>query len=207
MLNSRSSIVVAAFAMLAVTACKKKPEPAPAPAPAPPPPAAPKVNQDSIDAARRAADEAARKAAADEAARRAAAAEAARLEAETGSAKAAIAQMVYFDFNKDELRDDAKPTLDAKVAILNANPALRIRIAGHTDDRGSDEYNLALGQRRAASVQRYLVSRGVDASRLETVSFGKERPAAQGEDEAAWAKNRRGEFEITGGGDKLRMPR
>ncbi len=206
MLNSRSSIVVAAMAMLAVTACKKKPEPAPAPVQAPPPPAAPKVNQDSIDAARRAADEAARKAAADEAARRAAAAEAARLEAETASAKAAIAQMVYFDFNKDDVRDDAKPTLDAKVGILNANQALRIRIAGHTDDRGSDEYNLALGQRRAASVQRYLVSRGVDASRFETVSFGKERPAAQGEDEAAWAKNRRAEFEIIAGGDKLRMP-
>jgi peptidoglycan-associated lipoprotein len=205
MLNSRSSIVVAAMAMLAVTACKKKPEPAPAPVQAPPP-AAPKINQDSIDAARRAADEAARKAAADEAARRAAAAEAARLEAETASAKAAIAQMVYFDFNKDDVRDDAKPTLDAKVGILNANPALRIRIAGHTDDRGSDEYNLALGQRRAASVQRYLVSRGVDASRFETVSFGKERPAAQGADEAAWAKNRRAEFEIIAGGDKLRMP-
>ena len=205
MLNSRSSIVVAAMAMLAVTACKKKPEPAPAPVQAPPP-AAPKINQDSIDAARRAADEAARKAAADEAARRAAAAEAARLEAETASAKAAIAQMVYFDFNKDDVRDDAKPTLDAKVGILNANQALRIRIAGHTDDRGSDEYNLALGQRRAASVQRYLVSRGVDASRFETVSFGKERPAAQGADEAAWAKNRRAEFEIIAGGDKLRMP-
>ena len=157
MLNSRSSIVVAALAMLAVAACKKKPEPTPAPVVAPPP-AAPKVNQDSIDAARRAAEEAARKAAADEAARRAAAAEAARLEAEAASARAAIAAPVYFDFNKDEIRDDAKPTLDAKVGILNANVALRIRIAGHTDDRGSDEYNLALGQRRAASVQRYLAA-------------------------------------------------
>ena len=205
MLNSRSSIVVAAMAMLAVTACKKKPEPAPAPTP-PPAPVAPKINQDSIDAARRAAEDAARKAAADEAARRAAAAEAARLEAEAASARATTAQMVYFDFNKDEVRDDAKPTLDAKVGILNANAALRIRIAGHTDDRGSDEYNLALGQRRAAAVQRYLVSRGVDASRFETVSFGKERPAVQGEDEASWAKNRRAEFEITAGGDKLRMP-
>ncbi|HEY2849286.1 MAG TPA: peptidoglycan-associated lipoprotein Pal [Gemmatimonadaceae bacterium] len=205
MLNSRSSIVVAALAMLAVTACKKKPEPAPAPAPAPAP-EPPKVNQDSIDAARRAAEDAARKAAADEAARRAAAADAARLEAEAASARATIAQMVYFDFNKDDIREDAKPTLDAKVGILNANAALRIRVAGHTDDRGSDEYNLALGQRRAASVQRYLVSRGVDASRFETVSFGKERPAAQGEDEAAWAKNRRAEFEIIAGGEKLRMP-
>jgi peptidoglycan-associated lipoprotein len=205
MLNSRSSIVVAALAMLAVTACKKKPEPIPAPTPAAAP-APPKVNQDSIDAARRAADEAARKAAADEAARRAAAADAARLEAEAASARSTIAQVVYFDYNKDEVRDDAKPTLDAKVGILNANAALKIRIAGHTDDRGSDEYNLALGQRRAAAVQRYLVSRGVDASRFEMVSFGKERPAAQGEDESAWSKNRRAEFEIIAGGDKLRMP-
>lgn len=211
MLNSRSSIVAAAMAMLAVTACKKKPEPAPAPAAAPPPSAAPRVNQDSIDAARRAADEAARKAAAEEAARRAAAAaaaaDAARGETEAASARATIAQMVYFDFNKDDVRDDAKATLDAKVGILNANAGLRLRIAGHTDDRGSDEYNLALGQRRAAAVQRYLVSRGVDAARFETVSFGKERPAVQGEDEAAWSKNRRAEFEIIAGGDKLRMPR
>jgi peptidoglycan-associated lipoprotein len=84
---------------------------------------------------------------------------------------------------------------------------VRLRIAGHTDDRGSDEYNLALGQRRAASVQRYLVSRGLKTSRFETVSFGKERPAAQSENEDAWSKNRRGEFEVIAGGDNLRMPR
>jgi peptidoglycan-associated lipoprotein len=157
------------------------------------------VNQDSIDAARRAADAAAARAAAD--------AEARRRAAEMESVRSMIAAKVYFDYDKDEIRDDAKATLDAKVGILNANTAVRLRIAGHTDSRGSDEYNLALGQRRAASVQRYLVGRGISASRFETVSFGKERPVAQGENEAAWSQNRRAEFEIIGGGDNLRMPR
>jgi len=202
MFASRRSIAAIALTMFVATACKKKPEPAPAPAPPPPPPpaAAPRVNQDSIDAARRAADAAAARAAADAEARR-------RAAAEMELARNTIAAKVYFDFDKDDIRDDAKATLDSKVGILNANMAVRLRIAGHTDDRGSDSYNLALGQRRAAAVQRYLVSRGIDASRFETVSFGKERPVAQGEDESAWSKNRRAEFEIIAGGDNLRMPR
>jgi peptidoglycan-associated lipoprotein len=200
MFASRRSITAIAMTMLAVTACKKKPAPAPAPTPAPVVAApAPRVNQDSIDAARRAAEEAARRAAADADARRRA--------AEMESVRNTIAMKVYFDYDKDEIRDDQKATLEAKVGILNANTALRLRIAGHTDDRGSDEYNLALGQRRAASVQRYLVSRGIAASRFETVSFGKERPAAQGENEAAWSQNRRGEFEIIAGGENLRAPK
>jgi peptidoglycan-associated lipoprotein len=201
MFASRRSIAAVALTLFAVSACKKKPEPAPAPAPAPVAlaPVAPRINQDSIEAARRAADAAAAKAAADADARRRA--------AEMESVRNTIAAKVYFDYDKDEIRDDQKATLDAKVGIMNASSAVRLRIAGHTDDRGSDEYNLALGQRRAASVQRYLVSRGLNASRFETVSFGKERPAAQGENEDAWSKNRRGEFEIIAGGDNLRMPR
>jgi peptidoglycan-associated lipoprotein len=205
MFTPRRSIAAIALTLVAVSACKKKPEPAPAPAPAPveapppPPPPAPKINQDSIDAARRAAAEAAARAAAE--------AEARRRAAEAEQVRSVIAAKVYFDFDKDNIRDDQKATLDAKVGILNANSAVRLRLAGHTDDRGSDAYNLALGQRRAASVQRYLVARGIDAGRFETVSFGKERPAAQGENEDAWSKNRRGEFEIIAGGDNLRMPR
>jgi peptidoglycan-associated lipoprotein len=201
MFASRRSIAAVALTLFAVSACKKKPEPAPVPTPPPAAPAAvaPRVNQDSINAARAAADAAAAKAAADADARRHA--------AEMESVRNTIAAKVYFDYDKDEIRDDQKATLDAKVGIMNANSAVRLRIAGHTDDRGSDEYNLALGQRRAASVQRYLVSRGLTASRFETVSFGKERPAAQGENEDAWSKNRRGEFEIIAGGDNLRMPR
>jgi peptidoglycan-associated lipoprotein len=201
MFASRRSVAAIALTMFVATACKKKPEPAPAPTPAPvaPAPAPPRVNQDSIDAARKAAADAAARAAAD--------AEARRLAAEAASVRTMIAAKVYFDYDKDDIRDDAKATLDAKVGILNANTAVRLRLAGHTDDRGSDEYNLALGQRRAASIQRYLVSRGIAASRFETVSFGKERPAAQGENEAAWSQNRRGEFEIIAGGDMLRMPK
>jgi peptidoglycan-associated lipoprotein len=201
MFASRRSIAAIALTMFVATACKKKPEPAPAPVAAPPAPAPapPRVNQDSIDAARRAAADAAARAAAD--------AEARRRAAEAESVRSMIAAKVYFDYDKDDIRDDAKATLDAKVGILNANTAVRLRLAGHTDDRGSDEYNLALGQRRAASIQRYLVSRGIAATRFETVSFGKERPAAQGENEAAWSQNRRGEFEIIAGGDNLRMPK
>ena len=201
MFASRRSIAAVALTLFAVSACKKKPEPAPAPTPAPvaPAPVAPRVNQDSIEAARNAEALRVRDAAA--------AAEAARLRAEMESVRNTIAAKVYFDFDKDEIRDDQKVTLDAKVGILNANTAVRLRIAGHTDNRGSDEYNLALGQRRAASVQRYLVSRGLTASRFETVSFGEERPVAQGENEDAWSKNRRAEFEIIAGGDNLRMPR
>jgi peptidoglycan-associated lipoprotein len=203
MFASRRSITAIALTMLALTACKKKPEPAPAPAPAPPPapaPVAPRVNQDSIDATRKAAADAV-------AARNAADAAARRPAAEMATIRATISAKVYFDYDKEEIRDDQKATLDAKVGILTANAGLRLRLAGHTDDRGSDEYNLALGQRRAASVQRYFVSRGLDASRFETVSFGKERPTAQGENEDAWSKNRRAEFEIIAGGDNLRVPR
>jgi len=81
-----------------------------------------------------------------------------------------------------------------------------IQVAGHTDERGSDEYNLALGQRRAAAVKAYLVQHGVADSRISTVSYGEEHPIAQGADESAWAQNRRAEFAITAGANNLRSP-
>jgi peptidoglycan-associated lipoprotein len=199
MFASRRSLVALAMTCVAVSACKKKPAPPPAPV-APPPaqevsrPAPPRVNQDSIDRAN-----AARAAAA-------AAAERDRLAAAASRVRATMGQQIYFDFDKDDIRDDQRATLDAKVPILTANPNVHIRIGGHTDERGSDEYNLALGQRRSASAKRYLVSRGISESRIETVSFGKERPAAQGSNEDAWAKNRRDEFEIIAGGDNLKAP-
>ena len=90
--------------------------------------------------------------------------------------------------------------------MLNANPGLRLRIAGHTDERGSDEYNLALGQRRAAAAKRYLTQHGIAENRIEIISFGEERPAQQGSDESAWSQNRRDEFEIAAGGDTLTLP-
>src|SRR6266536_2821493 len=83
---------------------------------------------------------------------------------------------------------------------------LKIRIGGHCDERGSDEYNLALGNRRAQAAKQYLVSHGIDASRIETQSWGEERPLVDGHDENAWSQNRRDEFEITSGGDNLRRP-
>jgi peptidoglycan-associated lipoprotein len=125
---------------------------------------------------------------------------------DAASLRSALTAVVHFDFDQSDIRPDARAALDAKVPILQANPNVVIRIAGHTDERGSDEYNLALGQRRAAAAKRYLVERGIAESRIETISYGEERPVAQGSDEDAWAQNRRAEFEITGGGQTLRRP-
>ncbi len=115
-----------------------------------------------------------------------------------------LAQMTFFDFDRSLLTDQDRATLDAKIPILLDNPSLRIRVDGSCDDRGSDEYNMALGQRRAAAAKRYLTDHGVDASRIDIISYGKERPIAQGNDEAAWARNRNDQFEIVAGGDQLR---
>jgi len=120
--------------------------------------------------------------------------------------RSTLAAMIHFDLDKSNIRSDDMGTLDQKVAILQANPELKIRIGGHCDERGSDEYNLALGNRRAQSAKQYLVSHGIDASRIETQSWGEERPLVDGHDENAWSQNRRDEFEVTSGGDNLRRP-
>ncbi len=130
----------------------------------------------------------------------------AEMAAKVAAARASLLETIYFEYDADDLRDDARATLDAKIRVLNANPQVRVRIAGHCDDRGSDEYNIALGRRRAETAKRYLTDRGIDASRIETVTFGRERPAVMGSGEDAWSKNRRDEFEITAGGDQLRAP-
>lgn len=197
-----------ALAVLVTAACSK---------PAPPPPApVPTVNQDSIDAAARARAAAAERARADsiaraEAARRAAeeaarAAAAERARAAMAAARAAFGTMIYFDLDKSDLKPEARTLLMAKVPLLKANENVRIRIAGHTDDRGSDAYNVALGQRRAAAAKRFLVDQGIDASRIDVVSFGEDRPVAMGSGEENWSKNRRDEFEIIVGGENLRLP-
>jgi peptidoglycan-associated lipoprotein len=118
-----------------------------------------------------------------------------------------LREAVHFDFDESDLRDDTRARLDAKLPILLANPGVMLRISGHADERGSDEYNLALGQRRASAAKRYLTERGVAEGRIETASFGEEQPVAAGGDESAYATNRRAEFEITGGGDRLARPR
>lgn len=98
---------------------------------------------------------------------------------------------VFFDFDQSVIRADQRSTLDRQAAWFAANAAVRATIEGHTDDRGTREYNLALGQRRANAARDYLVARGVAGARLSTISFGKDRPAALGANETAWAQNRR----------------
>jgi peptidoglycan-associated lipoprotein len=207
MMRTRRIAVLTTAMLSAVTigACHKKPAPQPAPVPAAQP-AGP-----NADSARLAQEAAARQAAADAAARRRADSLAAANAANNGAASAAslrsaLTATVHFEFDQSDLRADDKAILDAKVSILQANPGVAIRIGGHTDERGSDEYNLALGQRRAAAAKAYLVQHGIPASRIETISYGEERPVAQGADESAWAQNRRAEFEITAGGQTLRRP-
>ncbi len=101
---------------------------------------------------------------------------------------------VYFAFDKSDLDDSAKAVLNAKAAWLNAHAGKKAVIEGNCDERGSREYNLALGQRRADSVRDYLVARGVGADRLDAVSFGEERPVCRSTGEACWAQNRRGDI-------------
>jgi peptidoglycan-associated lipoprotein len=184
---SLASAAVVGVTTLVAAGCSHKqpaaPPPAPQAAPAPAPAAGP--NQDSLAAAQRRAAELARANA-------------------LAAARAALAAPVYFDFEKAELTAQATAALDAKVPLLNANAGVRIRIAGNCDARGSDEYNLALGQRRAAAAKRYLSDHGVDASRIDIISYGRERPAAEGDTEEAYAKNRRDEFEITAGADNIK---
>jgi len=167
--------------------------------------AAERARQDSIDAARAAADRAAQAEAERVASQRAADAAAAAARAAEGI-RNTVTAMIHFDYDKSNVRSEDAGILDQKVAILQANPELRIRVGGHCDERGSDEYNLALGNRRAQAAKQYLVSHGIDASRIETQSWGEERPAVDGHDESAWSQNRRDEFEIIGGGDNLRQP-
>jgi peptidoglycan-associated lipoprotein len=110
-----------------------------------------------------------------------------------------VGDRVYFDLDSYEVRADAQPVLSNQAAWLVRYPNVRIRIEGNADERGTREYNLALGARRANSIRDFLVSKGVAASRIETISYGKEKPIAEGSDEAAWAKNRNGHTAITSG--------
>jgi len=201
----RLLLVVLAGAVATAVACgSKKPAPATAPTPQP--------NADSTAAADKARKDSAAEAArlaqeeADRLAQQRAADSMAALGHTTDAVRAMLAEMIHFDFDKSNIRPGDAGVLDQKIGILQANPAARIRIAGHCDERGSDEYNLALGNRRATASKQYLVSHGIDAGRIETISYGEERPLDPGHNEDAWAKNRRAEFEIVSGGDVLKQP-
>jgi len=190
-------------AVFTASACGgKKPAPQTAPVPnADSAAAAERARQDSINAANAAA------AAEAERLRRQHEADSLAALARAGDeVRSTLASMIHFDLDKSNIRSDDMGALDQKVAILQANPDLRIRVGGHCDERGSDEYNLALGNRRAQSAKQYLVSHGIDAGRIETQSWGEERPLVDGHDESAWSQNRRAEFEVISGGDNLRRP-
>ena len=110
-----------------------------------------------------------------------------------------VGDRTYFDFDKYEVRDDARPLLDAQSAWLRRYPAVRVRIEGNCDERGTREYNFALGARRANSVKQYLAAHGVALARIDTVSYGKEKPIDTGTGDAAWAHNRNAHTAITAG--------
>ncbi|WP_051321652.1 peptidoglycan-associated lipoprotein Pal [Chrysiogenes arsenatis] len=101
---------------------------------------------------------------------------------------------VHFDFDKSELRDDTRRILDNNVLFLRNNASTRVVIEGHADERGTNEYNIALGDRRAKAIKDYLVTSGIEANRMETISYGEEKPVDGRSVESAWSKNRRGEF-------------
>lgn len=121
-------------------------------------------------------------------------------------ARDALVQKVFFDFDKSELSDEQRAILDAKLPVMRANPGVRVRIEGNADERGSDEYNLALGMRRAQTARKYLVEHGIDAGRIDITSDGEERPVCQDHAESCWQQNRRDEFVIVVGDDRLLAP-
>lgn len=110
------------------------------------------------------------------------------------NATANMQAVVHFDFDSDVIRPDAAAILNQHAAFLNSNQTARVQVAGHTDERGSREYNMSLGERRAAAVRSYLASQGANVANIEILSFGEEQPVATGSNEAAWAQNRRAEL-------------
>lgn len=112
----------------------------------------------------------------------------------TGTAPAATQSVVYFDFDKSELKAESKPVIAAWAQYLTANPTAKVQLQGNTDERGTREYNIALGERRAQAVSSALQGAGVAAGQLSLTSFGEEKPVALGHDEASWSQNRRCEI-------------
>ncbi|AGW14890.1 peptidoglycan-associated lipoprotein Pal [Megalodesulfovibrio gigas] len=115
------------------------------------------------------------------------------------SERVILDEKVYFAFDSYELNAAAQAVLQRKAQLIRSKPTLKVLIEGHCDERGTQEYNIALGNRRAQASQRYLLNMGVPAMQLETISYGEERPAAVGHNENAWAQNRRDEFKAVWG--------
>lgn len=190
---ARRIVLAGMLGSLALVGCAhKKPEP-PAPQPAQNDDAARKAEQarlarEKAEAAARAKAEAERKA---------------RAEAE--HAREVLTARIHFNFDDSSILPQAQQILQQKAQILRSHPDIQMKIAGNADERGSEEYNLALGMRRAQAAKTFLTNYGLDASRFSTVSYGEERPIAQGHNEQAWAQNRRDDFTITAGANTL-MP-
>jgi peptidoglycan-associated lipoprotein len=182
-------VVVGLLGSLVVVGCAKKKPEMPAP------------QAQADDSAARAEQE---RLAAEQAAREKAAQEAAAArEREVARARAVLTDRIHFNYDDSSILPEAQQTLMQKVDVLRKYPQIQLRIAGNCDERGSVEYNLALGMRRANAAKDFLVNYGLSASRFETVSYGEERPIAMGHDEAAWAQNRRDDFDITAGAETL----
>jgi peptidoglycan-associated lipoprotein len=185
----RTFVITVLAAVLLLGACSTDPPPPPAPTG----PTAEELEAQRIADSIAAAEAEARRAA------EAAAREAAAREAAIREARATLAERIHFDLDMAEFRPDAERTLRAKLDILRASPNVTLRIEGHCDERGSNEYNDALGNRRAQAVVDFFTGFGMDASRFAIVSFGEDRPLMSRSDEDAWAQNRRAEFIITAG--------
>ena len=111
-------------------------------------------------------------------------------------ARAFEAEGIYFDYDKSEIKADAKAVLEKKAAWLRANPSYKVKIEGNCDDRGTNEYNLALGDRRAKAAQKYLNALGISMDRMSTISYGEEKPTCTEKNEKCWSKNRRDDFKL-----------
>jgi peptidoglycan-associated lipoprotein len=120
--------------------------------------------------------------------------EAAERRARIQARMAEIFKPIYFAYDQSTLSAEGKATAEAIARLLQEAPEVTVSIEGHADERGTNEYNLALGERRAQAVQQYLASYGVDAGRVSVLSYGEEKPASEGKDESAWSLNRRAEF-------------
>jgi peptidoglycan-associated lipoprotein len=122
---------------------------------------------------------------------------AAKVEPQSKEQLTSALEKIYFDFDSTALSDEARKELTGNADYLRKRAAAKLRIEGNCDERGSAEYNIALGEKRAEAAMKYLVTMGIPADRLTTISYGKEKPADPGHDEAAWARNRRDEFDIS----------
>jgi len=185
-LNSRLVLLSLLAVVVLIPACSKEAPPAPAPAPPPPAPM-PKAQPAPAPAEPAAVGDW----------------EEAAVTPQTFLSideinRQKLLKTVYFDFDRAEIRADQRATLQANAAWLREHPEIRVLITGNCDERGTREYNLALGDRRAQAARDYLISLGITADRIETLSYGEERPSVEGHDESAWAQNRRDEFVALG---------